>query len=133
MAIQFSVAVRNARLDAIETAIGTSPKLRIYSGSPPATCATARSGTLLAEITLPSDWAANASGGTKSYSGLPLSVAASATGTAGYYSVMDSAGTTCHEQGTVGTSGTDMIIDNTSITSGQNVQITSWSKTEGGA
>ena len=41
MAVQLSVAVRNARLDAIETNIGTSAVLRIRSGAPPATCATA--------------------------------------------------------------------------------------------
>ena len=48
MGIQLSVAVRNARLDVIETTIGTSAVLKIRSGTPPATCATADSGDVLA-------------------------------------------------------------------------------------
>ena len=56
MAIQYSVAVNNARLDAIESTTGTAPILRIFSGSQPANCATADSGTLLCSITLPTDW-----------------------------------------------------------------------------
>ena len=41
MAIQFSSSVRDARLDSIETTIGASPLLRIYSGTMPADTATA--------------------------------------------------------------------------------------------
>ena len=41
MAIQFNVATRNARLDAIESTAGTSCSLEIRTGSAPATCATA--------------------------------------------------------------------------------------------
>lgn len=133
MTVQNSAAVRNAQADAWESAIGTAAKIRIYSGSMPADCATARSGTMLAEFTLASDWSAAASGGVKSLSSLPLSATAAAAGTAGYYSIMDSAGTTCHEQGTVATSGADMTIDNASITSGQTVRITAFSKTWPGA
>lgn len=65
MALQFSTTVRNARLDAIETAVGTSAVLRIRSGSVPANVGTADSGTVLATLNLPSDWMAAASGGTK--------------------------------------------------------------------
>ena len=46
---------------AIETTIGTAPVLKIRSGSAPADVATADSGTVLATLTLPSDWAAAAS------------------------------------------------------------------------
>ena len=69
MALQYSVTVRNAQLDAVETTVGTAPLLRIYSGSAPANCAAAASGTLLAEATLPSDWMAAASSGSKALSG----------------------------------------------------------------
>ena len=61
MAIQMDVATRNARLNTIESTNGTSCSLRIYSGSQPANCATANSGTLLVHIDLPSEhqhWAA---------------------------------------------------------------------------
>ncbi|GIV45041.1 MAG: hypothetical protein KatS3mg035_2164 [Bacteroidia bacterium] len=130
MAIQLSDAVRNARADAVESTIGTAPILRIRTGSPPANCAAARSGTVLVSITLPSDWLGNASSGTKSKSGT-WSATASASGTAGHFEIMDSSGTTCHWQGTVGTSGADMILDNTSINSGQTVTITTFTWTEG--
>jgi hypothetical protein len=80
-----------------------------------------------------SDWAAAASSGSKALNNLPLTGAASGTGTAGHYRIYDSAGTTCHEQGSVGTSGTDVIIDNTSIINGQTVNVTAFSKTEAGA
>ena len=69
MTWQKSVAVRNAQADALETAIGTSPVLKIRTGAPPANCAAADSGTVLATLTLPSDWLTAASNGTKSMSG----------------------------------------------------------------
>jgi hypothetical protein len=58
------------------------------------------------------------------------SAAAAADGTAVFYRVYDSGGTTCHEQGTVGTSGTDLTIDTTSISFGQMVNFNAWMKTE---
>lgn len=100
MTIQFSTTVRNAINDAIETAIGTSPKLRFYSGSIPANCAAAATGTLLCEITCPSDWASASASGEKAKSGT-WSATASATGDVGYYRKYDSGATTCHEQGAV--------------------------------
>lgn len=100
MTVQHSTTLRNAILDTFETTYGTSPKFRYYTGSPPATCATAASGTLLVEIACPSDWAAAASGGSKAKSGT-WSATASAGGVAGYYRIYDSAGSVCHEQGTV--------------------------------
>lgn len=133
MALQFSTTLRNALLEAIESSLGTAAKVRVLTGTQPATCATAESGSLLAAWTLASDWSAAASGGTKSLSSTPLSTTAGATGTAGYFRLTDNAGTTCHMQGSVGTSGTDLIIDNASITNGQTVQITSWTWTAPGA
>jgi hypothetical protein len=126
MALQFSTAVRNAMLDAIETATGASAKLRILTGSPPANPATAQTGTLLVEMNLPADWMGAASGGTKALAGSWTGTGAAA-GTAGYYRIVDNAGTTCHEQGTVTATGGggDMTLDNTSIASGQTVTITS--------
>lgn len=135
MAFQFSTAARNAALDAIETTAGTSCILRIRSGSAPASCAAARSGTVLATLNLPSDWLAAASSGSKAKSGTWEDTSADATGTAGHFEVMDSAGTTCHIQGTVTATGGggDMTLDNTSIASGQAVTVTSFSLTAGGA
>lgn len=135
MTVQNSAAVRNAQGDAWESTIGTSAKLRIYSGAQPANCAAARTGTLLVEYSLASDWCAAASSGAKTLNSLPLSTTAAAAGTAGHYAIMDSAGTTCHEQGSVTATGGggDMTIDNTSIASGQTVNVTGFTKTWPGA
>lgn len=134
MAVQYSVAVRNAMLDAIESTTGTSAKLEVRTGAQPATCATAASGSVLATIALPSDWMAAASTGTKALTG-SWTVAASGTGTAAHYRITDTAGTTCHEQGsiTVSGGGGDITLDNTSIASGQTVTITAKTITAGNA
>jgi len=132
MSIQLSTAVRNARLDAIESTISTSPKLQIRTGSAPADCATADSGSLLCEITLPSDYLANASSGAKAKSGT-WSGTASGTGTAGHFRIKDSSGTTTHVQGTCGLGSGDMSLDNTSIASGQTVTVSSFSLTDANA
>lgn len=135
MALQYSVTVRNAQLDAVETTVGTAPLLRIYSGAAPANCAAAASGTLLAEATLPLDWMAAASSGSKALSGTWQDASANATGTAGHWRLYDSSGTTCHAQGTVTATGGggDMTLDNTSIASAQSVTITSFTITAGNA
>ena len=135
MSLQFSEAVRNAMLDVIETTVGTSAILRIRTGSPPATCATADSGDVLVEYELASDWAAAAASGSKALSSVPLSETAVDTGTAGHYRIYASNGTTCHEQGTVTISGGggDLTVDNPSIATGQTVNITGFTKTMAGA
>ncbi len=135
MAIQLSVAVQNARLDALETAIGANAKLKIRSGSAPSNCAAADSGTVLATIDLPSDWMAAASNGSKSMSGEWVDTAADATGTAGHFRIYASDGTTCHLQGTITMTGEggDMTLDNTSIAVGQSITITSFTLTDGNA
>ena len=132
MAVQLSVAVRNARLDAIETSIGTSAVLKIRTGAAPATCATADSGTVLATLNLPTDWMAAASSGSKSKSGTWEDLTADNTGTAGHFRVYASDGTTCGIQGTVTATGGggDMTLDNTSIASGQAVSITTFTLTD---
>jgi len=135
MALQLSTTVRNARLDTIESTIGTAPLLRIYSGSMPADCATAASGTLLAEMTLPSDWLANAGSGQKAKSGTWQDSSANATGTAGYFRIYDSGGTTCHLQGTVTATGGggDLTLDNTSIATAQSVTVSTFTLTDANA
>lgn len=135
MAVQLSVAVRNARLDAIETTISTSPVLKIRTGAQPADCATADSGTVLATITCPSDWAAAASSGSKALSGTWQDTSADNTGTAAHFRLYASDGTTCHMQGTVTATGGggDMTVDNTSFASGQQFTVTAFTLTDGNA
>lgn len=132
MALQFSTAVRNARLDTIETTIGTSPRLRVFTGAAPANCGAASSGTLLVEMALPSNWLADASSGSKALAG-SWSGTGAATGTAAHFRIFDSAGTTCHQQGTCGIGTGDLQLDNTSIATGQTVSVTAYTLTEPGA
>ena len=133
MAFQFSTTARNAALDSIETAIGVSPTLEVRSGTVPANCAAADSGTVLATMVLPADWLSAASGGTKVLSGTWLDLAADANGTAGHFRIK--AGATCHIQGTVTITGGggDMTFDNTNVAVGQQIGITGFSITAGGA
>lgn len=135
MSVQLSTAVRNARLDAVETTIGTSPKLQLRSGTQPANCAASATGTLLAEITCPSDWAAAASGGMKAIAGSWTTTGLSAAGagtTVGHYRLLNSAGSTCHEQGSVTAigGGGDLTLDDVTIATGQTVTITTWTRTD---
>lgn len=134
MALQFSAAVRNARLDQIESTIGTLPVLKIRTGAAPANCAAADSGTVLATLNLPSDWMAAASGGSKAMSGTWEDAAADAAGTAAHFRIYDSGGT-CQLQGTITATGGggDMTLDNTSIAAGQDVRVTSFTITDGNA
>lgn len=134
MAVQFSTAVRNAMLDAVETAIGASPKLRFYSGAMPANCAAAATGGLLLEMALPADFYAAADGGVKTLAGAWAGQATGA-GVIGYYRIVDAAGTVCHEQGTVTAAGGggDMVIDNTTVVATQSVSISTKTLTAGNA
>ena len=131
MTLQYSVALRNARLDQIETTVGTSPLLQIRSGTQPADCAAADAGTLLAEMTLPSDWMNAASGGTKTLLGSWTDSSANAGGTAAHFRLKNSAGSATHMQGTVTLTagGGQVTLDNTNITAGQAVSITSFTIT----
>src|SRR5258707_10704600 len=88
MAFQKSTTVRNAELDQIETTIGTTVTLVLFSGAEPANCAAADPSGVLATITLPTDWLANASAGVKAKAGT-WSVAASASGTVAIRLVKD--------------------------------------------
>jgi hypothetical protein len=134
MALQFSVAVRNARLDAIESTTGTSAKLLIFSGAEAANCAAADPAGLLATLSLPSDWMNNASAGSKTLLGT-WTGSGSASGTAASFRIKDSTGTTCHVQGSVTATGSggDMTLDNTSIASAQTINVTSFTLNDSNA
>lgn len=133
MTMQLSVAVRNARLDAIETTIGTSAIMEIRTGAQPANCAAADSGSVLATLNLPSDWLAAASSGSKAKSGTWTDASADATGTAAHFRVKDSGGSATGIQGSVTATGGggDMTVDNTSFAAAQAFTVTSFSLTDG--
>lgn len=129
MALQLSTTVRNAILDVIESTIGVSAVLKIRSGAVPANVGTADAGTVLASLTLPSDWLAAASGASKALAGSWTDASADATGTAAHWRIYASDGTTAHMQGTVTATGGggDLTLDSVSITATQAVTITAFS------
>lgn len=135
MALQYSIAVNNARLDQVETTIGTGPELHIYDGVIPADCSLPATGNALATIQLPSDWMAAATASAKAKSGT-WSVAAIATGTATHFRITNGSPTDVAQmQGLIETTGGsptgDMGLDNTSITSGQTVTVSTFTITAG--
>ena len=134
MALQFGTTLRNDFLSQLDTVLGSSSTLVVYTGSVPASCAASATGTLLATVTLNSSPFGSPSGGSVAMSGLPLSATAGNSGTAGYFRLLDGSAT-CHNQGSCGLtgSGADLIFDNTSIVSGQSVNITGFTLTAPGA
>lgn len=133
MTIQLSESVRNARLNAIETTIGVNAILKIRSGPAPANCAMSDSGTVLATLTLPSDWMDSAASGQKEKLGTWEDTSADATGTAEHFRLYASDGTTCHLQGTVGTTLADMIVLSTSFVATQPFTVTAFTLIDGNA
>jgi hypothetical protein len=119
MAVTYPTGVKNARLDAVTAKLdagAAAGKLEIGTGSMAATLAT---------FTLNDPAAAAASGGVLTLSGMPKTVAASATGTAAAARMRDSDNNDVITGLTVGTSGSDINLDSTNITSGQNVTLNS--------
>lgn len=130
MALAFSSTLRNARADAITTAAGASAKLRIYDGSRPATGGTVT--TLLAELTCNATFAPGASGGVLTLNAITNDSSADATGTATWFRLVTS-GNTFVMDGNVGTSGSDLNLNTTSLVIGGPVAVTSFVTTEGNA
>lgn len=133
MALKLSTTLRNAQGDAITTAVGASGLLRIYSGTRPATVATAISGTLLAELTCNATFAPAASGGVVTLNSITQDSSADATGTATHFRLWKSDGTTAVIDGDVGTSGSDLNLNTVSIVAAGPVTVTSFTITLGGA
>jgi hypothetical protein len=120
----------SAMADAFD-ALFPAGKFRILTGSAPATADAAETGTLLAEFTLGNPTFGAAANGVLVLTGAPLTVAAVATGTAGYWRSTKAAGSgSPTAQGSIGTSGTDAIINSVSIVIGADVVLTSWGFTQ---
>ena len=124
--IKYSIALNQARLAAITSGIGNAGTLKIYDGTQPASPDTAVStqvllsthtcGTPFAPASTsahPSVLTANAIG----------SATAGNTSTATWFRLASSGGTAVVD-GSVGTASADLILNSTSITSGQTVSIT---------
>jgi hypothetical protein len=126
MTLALSTALRNAMLDAITTAIGTSGKVRIYSGTRPASGGTAT--TQLAELPLTATAAPAASGGVLTLSAITTDSSADASGTASWFRILTSANAFVID-GDVATSSSDLNLNTTTIVSGGPVAISSFTIT----
>ena len=137
MAVQLSTTVRNAMLDAITTAAGNGCILRIYDntspGRPasPATAVTTQ--VVLAELTCGTPFAGSASAGVLTLSSITQDSSANNSGTATWFRIFKSDGTTAVADGNIALSGSDLNMSPLSITSGQPVQVTSVTLTAGNA
>lgn len=134
MALSYKATIRQAMLDAITAGAGGSASLRFYSGTRPATNGAIT--TLLATLTCNATFAPAASGTTDGAAvTLTLNAItganASATGTASWFRIYKSDGTTFVMDGDVGTSGSDLNMTTTSFVSGQPVAVSSFVITEG--
>jgi hypothetical protein len=124
---QYGATLRNNQVGQIQTTVGGSGTLKIFSGAEPANCAAPDPTGLLATIALPATFLTSA-GGVTTIAGT-WSVAASATGNAASFRMYDGSAV-CHVQGNT---TTDLVLNNNSITSGQTVTVTAFTVTAGNA
>lgn len=137
MAMKLSTTTADAMLTAL-TGLCNSGLLRIYSGTEPTTANTALSlGTthfLLAELTLNATafGAPAASGNDRvaTANAITADSSADATGTASFFRLFQSGGTTVVYQGTAGTSGQQLNLNSLDIIAGGNVSISSLTVTQ---
>ena len=140
-AVQYTTTHRNAAMNDLVTAIGSTGAIMILTGSQPASVATVDSGTVLAVLTL-SATPGTVSGGVLTFNAI-TSAAASNTGTAAHFLVCTTnntancvavSSTTRVYQGSVSTSGADLnFAGGTSFTSGETIAISSLTLTATGA
>ena len=118
MAVNYSAGLKTSRMAAVITAIDVNAS--------PATIeiATTAFASVLVTITL-ADPSFTESGGVITMAGAPKSGVAANTGTAAVARIKDGGGNVIVNNLSVGTSGSDINLNSTSITSGQTVTITS--------
>lgn len=125
MALRQDTDLRNALATAFTNQFPAGSTIEIRTGTQPASANTAASGTLLATITLPSTPWGSPSAGAISKNGT-WSATVSTGGTAGYARFIG--GSSAFDV-SVGTSGTDMIIDNATLVAGGTVTVTTFTYT----
>ena len=122
--LKYSNGTRNAQQQGLITYAGSNAIIRIYSGTQPSNANTAISTQiLLAALTVTGSFGTD-SNGTLTISSV-ASTTAVASGTASFFRIVKSDGTTVVMDGSIGTSDADMVVNTTTITSGENVQISS--------
>jgi len=128
--MQLSTTQRTSRITTLTTNIGSTAKLKIYTGSAPGV-ANSSTGTLLSTINLPST-AWTVSSGVATLSGTWQDTSGAASGTPGYWRITDSTGATIYLEGTAGVSGGELSFT-TTISLGGTVTVSQFTLTEGNA
>ena len=126
-----TTTIRNTSLDTITTRAGASALLRIYDGTRPATGAAITTQVLLAELTCNATFAPASSAGKLTLNAITQDASANATGTASWFRIVQSNGTSFVMDGNVGTSGSDLNLTTTSIVITQPVSVSSFVITDG--
>lgn len=128
MAVRLATSARDASTDAISAkadAGSGAGRVLIYTGSQPATPNDAATGTLLATVILADPAFGGSSVGTAAATD-PASVNASATGTAGWWRLTDSAGNAVMDGAVADGS---LVLSNNNLVSGVPVDIASFTHT----
>lgn len=129
MTTGYVATLRNAQLDAITTFVGNAGKLQLYTATRPATGGTATT-ALITAFTMGTPFAPGASAGVLSPN-LPSATVGASAGTAAWFRLFKTDGTTICLDGSVGTSGADLIVNTTTISVGVAVSITAFTITRG--
>jgi len=120
--LKYSNGTRNAQQNGLITYAGSGCLINIYQGAQPANANTAISGqTLLVTLTVSGSFGTD-SNGTITLSAVTNGTAV-ATGTGQFFRIFKSDGTTVVMDGSVATSDADLVLNNTSIATGQVVSI----------
>ena len=124
MAVNYATAIKNTRMSAVVTAIDAGSgagKINVY---------TSGYANLIVSIAL-ADPCGTVANGALTFSGMPKTGTGAYAGNAAIARIVDSDNNVVLEGLTVGTSGTDIIIDNVNIAVGQTVNITAGTITHG--
>lgn len=134
MTTRLPTNVRNAMANAAVDLIDAGPAagtVQIRTGAQPASAGSAATGTLLGTLTLSDPAFADAVNGTATAGAVTGDSSADASGTAGWFRVLDSTGATVMD-GAISEAGGggDMILDKTAIVAGGTISVTSWTVTQ---
>lgn len=124
--MQIAITGRNAALDA-SLALLNGGTLEIRTGAP-AAVDTAPTGTVLAVLSINATAFAAAASGQATANAI-VDVTAVADGDAGHY-VAKNSSAAVERNGTAGVSGTDMILNNITFTTGDTVSVTAWTSSQ---
>lgn len=132
MTLRYNATLRNAQATAIATEAGSGAQIKIYTGTQPASVATAPTGTLLGTLVVSGTFG-TATGGVLTFATVTSDTSADTGGTAGYFRIMKSDGTTGVLDGSITATGGggDMTLNTTTITAGGTIAVSSGTITAG--